>query len=173
MIKIVLSSFVVLMFLSGCAAALPKLHEAASMGNIDLVKSELAKNPDINAKYLGATPLIMASIRGNLKVVQYLVEQGADIDYVNITYGSTALIEAVASNRPEIVQYLLSRGAKTDARYINSAPIMEQYRGKNALDIAISHQNQKIIDLLTNKKSDDIKVNEKPVPNNVNSSDWR
>ena len=56
------------------------------------------------------TPLIAASISGNLEVVKYLVEKGADINYRN-EYFQTALSESVILDNYDVAYYLLKKGA--------------------------------------------------------------
>lgn len=156
----------------------PKLHEAASIGDVNLIKAELSKNPDINAQFYGTTPLIVASIRGNLNAVKYLVEQGADINYVNSTYGSSALNEASVMNQYDVVAYLISKGANVEQKYANSSAILEPYRGKSALEIATNKGDQKMIAILKNKKLEEVsnKLDNKEeinVKNTNATSSWK
>ncbi|PCI09756.1 MAG: hypothetical protein COB73_04925, partial [Flavobacteriaceae bacterium] len=53
-----------------------------------------------------AADLIRASIDGDLEIVKFLVEQGANINYQN-NYGWTALISASRNGHLEIVKFLV------------------------------------------------------------------
>jgi len=54
----------------------------------------------------GWTPLMLASARGHLPVVQKLIEAGADYALTETDLGYTALHLAAWNNRPEVVTYL-------------------------------------------------------------------
>lgn len=56
------------------------------------------------------TPLMAASKTGNLDLVKFLVEKGADVNYKN-EYNQTALNKAMLVGRYNIVLYLLKSGA--------------------------------------------------------------
>jgi ankyrin repeat protein len=57
------------------------------------------------------TPLIFAIKLGRIEIVKYLVENGVDIEIIDLR-NKTALDHACISNNLEIVKYLLDRGAK-------------------------------------------------------------
>ncbi len=59
-------------------------------------------------------PMISAVCSGKLEIVQYLVEQGAIVNFVNI-HGMSPLDYAATDERREIRDYLLSLGAKPGA----------------------------------------------------------
>ena len=65
-------------------------------GNSQLVKEILEEDPtQVNiANQDGASPLMMASVSGQLEVVQLLVEKNADIDKQDGVHGWTALMQA-------------------------------------------------------------------------------
>ena len=84
----------------GCHAA----YMAAYCGNLDALKILIEKDGDlIDLKGLkGETPLIAASILGNVDVVKYLVEEKANANLKD-NEGKTALQHA---NDPEIIEIL-------------------------------------------------------------------
>ena len=78
--------------------------------DIDMAK-ELIKagaNPDYQDGR-GYTPLMLASAGGSLGLVQYLLEQGADINACEYEKGWDALCLAGWNNRTEICQYLSNK----------------------------------------------------------------
>lgn len=78
--------------------------------DIDMAK-ELIKagaNPDYQDGR-GYTPLMLASAGGSLELVQYLLEQGADINACEYEKGWDALCLAGWNNRTEICQFLSNK----------------------------------------------------------------
>lgn len=87
--------------------------------DIKFIKKLIEYGANVNAIEVGerregnstrGTPLIYASGSGNLEFVKILVENGADINYMN-EYDRTALAEAVMLDNFDIVLYLLEKGA--------------------------------------------------------------
>ena len=60
--------------------------------------------------YVGDTALMIATKKGDLKMVKFLLEHDADVDDVN-AYGWTALMYAVDARKVEIVRVLADFGA--------------------------------------------------------------
>ncbi|MFT4668407.1 MAG: hypothetical protein ACI8YQ_001631 [Polaribacter sp.] len=56
------------------------------------------------------TPLIAASRAGNIKIVKFLVENGADVNFQN-EYKQSALSKAALTGKYDVVYYLLKNGA--------------------------------------------------------------
>lgn len=61
----------------------------------------------------GYTALMLASQRGNVEIVQLLLEHGARTDMVS-PLGQTALILAALNNHPPVVKLLLDWGSQKD-----------------------------------------------------------
>ncbi|MDR1802322.1 MAG: ankyrin repeat domain-containing protein [Treponema sp.] len=82
-----------------------RLLDAARDGNLGGARSALDAGANVNARdsYL-QTPLMMASVSGNLEVVKYLVERGADIT-LRDENGDTAL-DYSEFIHPDIFEYL-------------------------------------------------------------------
>jgi cytohesin len=92
------------------------LHEAATAGDIEKVKSLISKGADVNEKDLGGkTPLHCAAEKGYAEVARLLISQGA---YVNATgrREMTSLHFAAMSGDKQTVELLLSKGADVNAK---------------------------------------------------------
>lgn len=74
-----------------------------------------------------STPLHRAAWRGNLKVVELLLQEpGVEVDVMNMD-GSTALMSAVAKENDDVVRVLLDHGAN---------PKLQNNKGRSAIDVA-------------------------------------
>jgi len=104
------------------------LMHAIYHNNIEGVKMSLAAGANVNTSnnFLGweSTPLIEAAQKGNLQVVQWLIDGGADLDASDL-HGKTALMWAAGSGYDKVVQLLIDNGADFERK---------DNEGKTALD---------------------------------------
>jgi pectate lyase len=92
------------------------LHEAASDGDIELVKSLISKGTDVNSKdKFGWSALHLATAQGLEDVVKLLIDRGGDINTKDKT-GETPLHIASELGRKALVELFLAKGADIDAR---------------------------------------------------------
>jgi ankyrin repeat protein len=100
-----------------------------------------ATDVDISNKF-GETPLMIASIEGNLPLVKSLIQQHkAQINHI----GWTPLHYACAKGHLEIAQYLIANGAIVDALSpSNTTPLM----------MAVQSGNEQLVKLLLDKGAD-------------------
>lgn len=77
-----------------------------------LIKS--GTNPNKSSKDGNTTPLIIISQKGNLKILKYLLDNGADPNKTD-KYGYTPLVEACIKQDSKIIKYLLENGADVGA----------------------------------------------------------
>lgn len=89
-----------------------ELHLAALQGDINVLRGFLSqKSFQINSKRNGGmTPLHLAAIGGHREITEFLLNNGAFIDFSTVA-SQTALHQAVKFNRPEVVELLIDRGA--------------------------------------------------------------
>lgn len=106
------------------------LHEAAEIGDLDLVKELVKNGKALNRRNeKGATPLIVAAENLNEKVVSYLLEAGADPTVVD-DRGNTALLH-MAPYDTEISRELIDKGAPVDqANDTGITPLMKAVQFK-------------------------------------------
>lgn len=91
---------------------------------------------DINSKdRSGLTALMYASSNGYLKIVEFLINNGADIEITDNQYGETALFFAVRHNHVNVVKYLLSHGANSNATDKKCQTVHRIAENKNMTDI--------------------------------------
>ncbi|XP_025198184.1 ankyrin repeat, SAM and basic leucine zipper domain-containing protein 1-like [Melanaphis sacchari] len=91
---------------------------------------------DINSKdRTGLTALMYACSNGWLKLVEFLVNHGADMELRNYQFGETALFFAVRYNHVHIVKYLLSKGADKDVTNKKRQTVYEIAKNKNMVAI--------------------------------------
>ncbi len=90
-----------------------KLCEAATQGDLELVRTLLSEGADIEATTdpAGSTPLLLACAAGHLEVVKLLLDNGADLHARNNSH-QNALLMAVEGRHRELADYLMSIGAQ-------------------------------------------------------------
>ncbi len=95
---------------------------------------------DVNMQVYGDSALASAVMKGNVKVVKYLVEHGANVNTVDL-FGNTILINLcnLKNEQYEIAKYLIKKGA--DIRIKN-------HRNLTALDYAKKRKFKRLISLL-------------------------
>jgi ankyrin repeat protein len=86
----------------------------------------------------GTTPLVNAAFKGNLKIVQFLLNAGADIQERDID-GFTALDYAVFNNHFDIASKIIERKGSLSFDQISKGPLLYQ---------ACKNLNEKMISLL-------------------------
>ena len=128
------------------------LIKATINEDMDKVVTLIEKGADVNAQdrdeiahYRSeSTPIIIASERGSLEIVRYLVKNGADVNFIDACDG-TALMEASESGNLEIVKYLVENGANIH---------FKNYRGETALMDASAKGNLEVVKYLIEKGAD-------------------
>lgn len=98
------------------------LHYAVLCDSSKAVKTLAKKAADLESQDKeNNTPLIMASYNGYLKIVETLVEMGANVNCISEGIYVTAVYAAVEGQHLEVVRYLIKHGANVNiARYDNA-----------------------------------------------------
>ena len=110
---------------------------ACYSGN-ESVASYLIEKANIDYVSNEGTALMAAVVKGNLKLVNLLLDKKANPNLTN-KQGTTALIYAVQFKNPEIVALLLKH---------NASKIQLDNEGKTAFEYAVFSGNETIINLL-------------------------
>ena len=128
-----------------------QLYIAVEEGKTEEVRELISSHRvDVNCQpenknfYLDATPLIIAACKGQIEMVQILLDSGADINRAS-RLGSTPLWHSAGRGHEDVVKTLIDRGAD-----LNKA---DKY-GWTPLHNAVMCQRNKIIKLLIDRGAD-------------------
>jgi len=100
--------------------SVPSIHDAASSGDLDLVRRLLERDPALSrAERYGATPLHKAAENGFIPIAELLLANGADI-HGEDSSRKTPLHSAAGSDCIDMVDFLIGRGADVNAGYPHS-----------------------------------------------------
>ena len=91
-----------------------EFFKAVRKGDVEAVKTYLAKGVDVNAKVnnYGGTALALACDRGHTEMVKLLIEKGADVNVRDTFYQATPITWAAQRGHTEIIKTLLDKGAQ-------------------------------------------------------------
>lgn len=119
------------------------LTHVCRWGLTEVAKVLISLGADVNvitSDFYDKRSILQISIEeGNLELIKLLVENGANINYID-KMGNTALMHAAWYGKEDIVTYLISKGARLDV-YNND--------GKTALTIAKEGDYANIVDILS------------------------
>ena len=97
-----------------------ELYGPTKSGDLEELKKVLKKLKNIDAvePWTGSTALMLACSNGHREMVEYLISNGADVNYVNEQEGTTALFSAANRDHTAIVKTLVENGASVE--YLSS-----------------------------------------------------
>ncbi|KAJ5614413.1 Mg2+ transporter protein CorA-like/Zinc transport protein ZntB [Penicillium herquei] len=124
-------------------------NESASGGYLQIIKKILVgRNELIKYRYdLGKTALLIACENGHTDIVDYLCDNGAEIEAED-NCGNRALHHAVSKGNGSTVKSLLNRRANQTAT---------NETGENALHMACSNRDTQIVELLLSDQPERVK----------------
>ncbi len=114
--------------------------EALRDGNVKLVKKYLDTDAKPNDKFFGWSALQIAATKGQLKVVELLIERGADLDYQHPISKNTAFHMAAFGGYSDVVKLLAAKGADVNIKMRADVSIIRAIRDEG---------NTKMVELLT------------------------
>ena len=122
---------------------------AAKNGHVDIVKRLLAvANVSIDkSDDDGATALYKVAMKGNIQIVELLLQAGADTE-VRTNFGETPLFRAVKNGHASVVRMLLKAGAKVDASVVAVHIAADGTFGETALFSASKNGQTEIVNAL-------------------------
>ncbi|MEP7304161.1 MAG: ankyrin repeat domain-containing protein [Acidobacteriota bacterium] len=123
------------------------LHWAVVWNNEDAVNLLLRAGAGAQARNrYGATPLSEAVPAGSAKMVEALLNAGADPKALTTVDGETVLMTGARTGNVDVVRMLLDRGADVNAR--------EKYKGQTALMWAAAERHADVVKLLLDRGAD-------------------
>jgi ankyrin repeat protein len=123
------------------------LHEAARNGDVDRAMLLTAEGADVNRmNALGLTALYIASWKGHINMVRFLVNEGASVDLGDedgwSLFTSTPLFVASRHGHLDVVRFLVNEGA--DVNRVHAV-------GLTALYTASRHGHLDVVRFLVNE----------------------
>lgn len=149
------------------------LGVSASQGNLQVAQMLLALGAEVNVRYdFGVTPLMLASRSQNVELVNFLLNQKANISHLT-TYGQNALMYSTIKELNYTIEYQISAAGQINRKSsyyleqknpynpkIYSALVnagidinAQDQEGRTALMIAIAAKNLTLIQLLIADKA--------------------
>jgi len=134
-----------------------KLYEAVKAGKYNEIDFHLKNQADINAITGYENPLMFAVRNGDIKMTQYLIDRGADINR-KITIGDrTPLYNAIMYGKTDIVKFLLDKGADPNVlvdeerQYSGQKTGVEKNIPLTYTAVQAHYSNPQILDMLLKK----------------------
>ena len=133
---------------------LRQLHDAAQIGDVETVKYILGtyKEIHINITRKGQNTTLHTALLHNQDglLIDYLIKNGADVNIENTKGYCPLTLAIVHCKRSKAAEKLIASGAKWK-RFDSGA-----YSGQSAMDVAIKHNNENVINLLNRLLDKDV-----------------
>ena len=134
-------------------------------GWIHTMKGLLEEQSDIHSVGEdGNTPLIRATLKGNVELVRLLLDKEVMVDMQDDYTGATALIWAVKKDFQEIVELLLSHGASVEVRDRGGRTALDWANHREEEDEEGMREEVKVEALREEKKEVSFKVENNCIP---------
>jgi ankyrin repeat protein len=116
-------------------------REAIVNGQMETVKKFVKADANIvNEQIFGWSPLQMATNAHQVKVVEYFIEKGADLNYIHPYANHTAFHLAAISRDTNLTTLLAKKGADVNIKLRNNLSLIQFFRDEG---------DQKMMDHLT------------------------
>jgi len=132
--KQILLTTIAALVLVGCGKSVPNgsIHDAAKVGNIELINQHLETGVNVNSKdEIGFTPLHYIASGSQPEIAKLLIDKGADVNAKDLN-GGTPLHAATPSNQStKIVELLVQKGANVNAKNNNGETPLDKLGSSN------------------------------------------
>ena len=132
--------------------------DAVSDGNIEEVKQLIGNGSNVNLKYDGQPPILIATIKGHLEIMEYLIEKGANIKYKDKN-GYTSFhhaAESASENNVDIFRKLIVLAVRKNVDGVNIKTSEKTAESRSPLHIAAIKGRVEIMKFLIEEKRADI-----------------
>jgi len=160
-LKLVLTSFVLLLASSSAIAAQPEseLYTAAATGDLETVRRLVVYkrvSPNTKDPQSGKTPMHIAAEKGQTEILKFLLDHKGAVNSQEHPFQETPLIEASQFGRLDCVELLLSRGANVNlkGKYGHNALAAVSNNSSIASLNSSPEQVKKIMSLLSRRGAD-------------------
>lgn len=105
---------------------------AITEGDIKVVKKFVEADPaNANYKSFAWSPLQMAANKGQIEVAKYLIEKGAELDYVHPLSKNTAFHLAAFGNFKEMASFLAKSGVDVNKKLKANVSLLRPFQDAN------------------------------------------
>jgi hypothetical protein len=107
--------FLLSLYRCGWFAPAWNIHEAAGRGDTQKVIHFLNQGADIDKQSVGITPLLLALKNRHIETAKYLIEHGANVNFVDHTYRTPPIVYAAMYRDLDLTRLLIERHADVNA----------------------------------------------------------
>jgi len=105
----------------------PLICDAADQGRLDVIRLLVERGESVNnSDGSGISPLCIAAQRGDLELMEWLLDHGADPNLVSLI--GTPMHLAVRNEKPACVSSLLGRGVSPDQQSLSGVTARDEAR---------------------------------------------
>ncbi len=102
---------------------------AITEGNLKVVKKYVEQDPkNVNYQSFAWTPIQMAANKGQMDVAKYLIEKGADLNYVHPLSKNTAFHLAAFGNYKDMLTLLAKSGADVNLKLKANVSLLRPFQ---------------------------------------------
>lgn len=106
-----------------------EFSDALTEGKLKVVEKYIKADPtNVNYKTFGWAPLQMATNKNDLKMVEYLLSKGAEIDYIHPVAYHTAFHLAALNEQEAMMKLLASKGADVNIKMKAGLSLIRYFR---------------------------------------------